>query len=189
MNISMYTDERHFDGKLHLAVIDDDSEFDYRLVFTSFVGIPEAVRAITAGFVESRPLKIEQDEYRGYSGEHHKFLVKPMGNGDVAHGMIYHAQATIDGISDIANTKETDTLKGYIICTDGDVETAIADHVIRRFSLPTAWKDEYWHIFSPFIRRLKVIHNQAFKNLWPDFKMYRLDISEEQAKDFITDKL
>ncbi|MFD1362773.1 DEAD/DEAH box helicase family protein [Lentibacillus salinarum] len=189
MDIKMYANERHFDGKLHLAAIDDDSEIGEHLVFSSFVGLPEAVRAMTAGFVEGRPMRIEHDEYRGFSGEHHKMLVKPIGQGDVAHGMVYHAQATIDGISDIANAEEEDTLKGYIVCTDGDVGTAIAEHVIRRFSLPNAWKAEYSSIFSPFIRELKVIRNQAFQNLWPDFKMFRLNISEKQVKVLITEKI
>lgn len=189
MDIQMYADERHFDSKLHLAVVDDDPQIGEHLVLSSFMGLPEAVRAITSGFVEGRPMKMKQDEYRGFSGEHHKMLVKPIGQGDVAHGMVCHTQATINGISDIANVAESDTVKGYIVCTDGDVETAVAEHVIRRFSLPNAWKTEYSAIFSPFIRELNVIRNQAFQNLWPNFKMFRLDISEKQVKDIMTEKL
>lgn len=182
MLISLYDKDRFFDAKLHLVALEEN-----RIVLASFVGLPEAVRAITAGMIEGRPIKIVQDFHYRHYGENYKFLVKPIGLGDVAHGLVYHSQATIEGITEQANTTEQDTLKGYIAVLDGDIQRAVADHVIKRFSLPTAWKDEYWRIFSPFIQRLTIVRNPAFNSIWPDFQILKLEISEDRVKEIMTD--
>ncbi|MDA6131534.1 hypothetical protein OSK38_29720, partial [Escherichia coli] len=54
MKISIQAIERIFEAELHFAVVDNKE-----IVAASYVGVPEATTAITAGIIENRQVRVD----------------------------------------------------------------------------------------------------------------------------------
>ncbi len=187
MQISLTDRDRYFSSHLHAAIVDEENG-QKQVIFASFLGLPEAVRAVNAGLIEGREVKIEQQSYARAMKEPYKFLLKPIGIGDVAHCITYHSHVTVNGVTEVANVKEEDIVKAYILAPDGNIEKAVSEHFIQRFSLPGEWANQYYMLFKRFIKPLSVHRNAAFPK-WEDMYAVRLDISEQQVKEMMTQSL
>ncbi|MBU8908170.1 hypothetical protein KH400_16305 [Desertibacillus haloalkaliphilus] len=181
----MRAQDRHFDATLHFLVV-DPLEDKNRVIAASYVGIPEATTAVTAGFIENRPLFIDNEEY--FRSLHpYRRLERKIGEGDVVHGMVYNSLATIQGIEEQLESDKSDT--GYIIALDGDVEKAVSHHVQARFGLPKEWLEHYNELFSDKVSQLQVIQNPDLTTLWPDMKACRFDGNENEVLEVISEEL
>ncbi|MFT9486770.1 MAG: helicase-related protein [Tepidibacillus sp.] len=192
----MNSTDRYFEAYLHLAVIDEEYSRYGRtvnLVLASYIGIPEAVRAISAGLAESRPIRIQGENYSRSFTESYKIHERPVGLGDVAHGVFYNTFATIEGIEGIVKLKNSndddENQKAYLIVPDGNVNKALADHLIVRFGLPREWENEYGRLFAHLVKPLQVIRNPQFSDFWGNLIAYRMDANEKTILNIVENAL
>jgi hypothetical protein len=158
--------DRHFQVEPHVMVCENAAGRTKNLVFASFLGIPEAVQAVTASFLEDRILRYGAFEF-GRTVDPYKRIERPIGLGDVAHGAIYNSLMTLEGIEASPDSEKLD--RAYLLAPDGDTSWAVAEHVIERFGLPSEWMDEYPRLFADDISPLEIIHNQDFP-MWNELK-------------------
>jgi len=173
MNITLRGIDRTFDATLHFLIVDQKE-----IVAASYVGVPEAVTAITAGVIENRPIRVTNQEFiRSTDG--FKRLERRVGLGDVAHGMVYNALATIEGINNVLQGEVNN--RGYIISTSGDIKTDISEYVIERFGLPPEFEEHYSGLFGFMYEELDIIQNPAFKELYPNLRAVRFNGTEQDV--------
>ncbi|MDT3417100.1 5S rRNA maturation endonuclease (ribonuclease M5) [Brevibacillus aydinogluensis] len=185
MKISLTTSDRYFEAVLHFAVIERDAQRKCNhLIAASYVGLETSVRAVSAGFVEGREVQIEslgrfaralQDKYRR--------IERPIGLGDVVHGIVLNARATFNGLEEAK-----DSSVAYIFARDGDLQKAIGEHVASRFGMPREWVNEYHDLLRDHITPLQIIHNSAFQ-MWSSLQVVKLSIDEESMKNLVSDAI
>ncbi len=133
----------------------------------SFMGIPEAVTAISAGLLESRSIYAAGMEYvRG--GDKFKRLERPIGLGDLSHGVVYNSLATIAGLEELPDTVNLN--RAYLIAPNGNMNEVLSNYVIHRFGLPHEWETEYPFIFDHMMTPLEVVRNEHFSEQWPNLQ-------------------
>lgn len=186
MNVSILANDRSFRAKMHFVITDveDDNE---KLVAASYVGVPEAVNAITASILEGRGLYVEanQDEYTRSYHPYHR-LERRIGDGDVAHGMVFNSLATQDGIKSLGENEKVT----YVIALDGNSDYHLSRHFQVRFGLPKEWLSEYVSLFRDMIVPLPVIKNEELsKVLWNDIKAFRITATQEEVLLMIEEEL
>ncbi len=189
MKISLSGADRYFDAILHAALTEKDENGNERIVYASFMGVPEAVRAISAGIVEGRPVNIRSGVYTRFQGEHYRFLIKSIGLGDVAHAIVFHAQASMDGVQSVANAVDDDVIKSYCISYDQPIQEAINEQIMQRFQLPTEWRDQYTRIFNDRVTPLNVVINPDFGSICPNMQAVRINLSENMVTERLTEQL
>lgn len=181
MKISLQSIERFFEGVLHFAVVDK-----HEIVAASYVGVPEAVTAITAGIIENRTVRIGTQNFNR-STDAFRRLDRKIGIGDVAHGMIYNSLTTIDGINNVLQGDANN--KGYVISMNGDIHEAVSSHVIERFGLPVEFKEQYSGLLGFMYQELQIIRNPELQSLYPNLRAVRFDGTEEEVLEVIEDAL
>ncbi len=181
MKISLQSIERSFQARLHFAVVDNKE-----IIAASYVGVPEAITAITAGIIENRPVNIEHIQYNR-SKDAFRRLDRRIGMGDVAHGMVYNSLATIDGINNVLEGEAHN--KGYIISLDGNIKEHISCHVIERFGLPVEFKEQYSGLLGFMVHELQVIRNPEFLELYPNLRAVRFDGTEQEVLEIVESAL
>jgi hypothetical protein len=181
MKISLQSVERHFEGSLHFAVVDK-----HEIVAASYVGVPEAVTAITAGIIENRTVRIGTQNFNR-STDAFRRLDRKIGIGDVAHGMIYNSLATIDGINNVLQGDANN--KGYVLSMNGDIHEAVSSHVIERFGLPVEFKEQYSGLLGFMYQELQIIRNPELQSLYPNLRAVRFDGTEQEVLEVIEDAL
>lgn len=187
MKISMRGVDRNFDASLHLMVVEKDANSsDDNIVFASYMGIPEAVTAVSAGIIEARSVYVENKEYQR-SFDTYRRLERPIGLGDVSHGVLYNSLLTMEGIDEIPDSAKFN--RAYIIAPDGNLATALSRHVIHRFGLPFEWENIYPEMLDFMVTPLKVIRNPEFNEFWPDLKAVMFDGTEESVLNVVRDAL
>ncbi|RJG21368.1 helicase-related protein [Paenibacillus thiaminolyticus] len=180
--LMMWDTQRNFEVDLHLMVTDMDKRGEgWGIVLASYVGIPDAVSAISAGILEGRTLSYQSDRFERTT-EKYKRLEKKIGMGDVAHGVVYNNMLTIDGVESISGDKGSDS--AYIFAADGDIDTALSLHVIERFGFPSEWINHYPTLFKSRIRELKIFRNELFTH-WEQAKCIEFRCSEDEAIELI----
>ncbi|SDO17618.1 hypothetical protein SAMN04487897_109107 [Paenibacillus sp. yr247] len=148
--------DRHFRVEPHVLVYENTARGAKSLIFASYVGIPEAVTAVTAAFLEDRTLHFGAFQFERMS-DPYKRIERPIGLGDVAHGTVYNSLMTLDGIEGFPESEKLD--RAYLLAPDGDVGRVLTEHVIERFGLPREWADEYPALFEDNMYPLEVLHN------------------------------
>jgi hypothetical protein len=93
----------YFEALLHFAVV-ETVEKDQFLVAASYAGLETSVRAISAGILESRVVNIEANGTFYRTKDPYKRIERPMGMGDVAHGMVLSSRATMNGLEEGSQT-------------------------------------------------------------------------------------
>lgn len=181
MKISLQSVERSFDARLHFAVVDQKE-----IVAASYVGVPEATTAITAGIIENRPVRIDNLLFNR-STDPFRRLDRRIGMGDVAHGMVFNSLATIDGINNVLEGQANN--KGYIISMSGNIKVDVSSHVIERFGLPIEFKEQYSGLFGFMYEELEVIQNPQFQDLYPNLRAARFNGTEQDVLEIVESAL
>jgi superfamily II DNA or RNA helicase len=201
MKIHLYDKDRYFETEMHFLAYEEEilppskgstqPTKNLRLVAASFVGIPTAVKAIAAGVAEGRGIRIEnqREDYVRFTTEAYRNMIRPIGLGDVSHGLVYNSRATVEGIELAQGENESN--KAYVLAPDGNVGKAVADHVMARFGLPEEWASKYARMIydEGFIEPIAIIRNPALQDFWKDLKIVKLTISEKEIIELITDAL
>ncbi|MFS1519525.1 hypothetical protein V1503_24160 [Bacillus sp. SCS-151] len=179
MKITLQSSERFFDATVQF-VISERVKNENHIVAASYVGVPESVVAVSAGIIEARSVIIEGEEYhRG--ADPFRRMEKRIGLGDVAHGIIYNSLASIQGVEEIGEKSN----RAYIISVDGNMDDAVAEHVIRRFGLPYEWKEHYSSLFNPFYSELDIVRNPEFSSFYPNIRAIRFDGDESEVLEMV----
>ncbi|WP_160850411.1 helicase-related protein [Pontibacillus yanchengensis] len=178
----MQSHERFFNAQLHFVVV-DEREDNKEVVVASYMDVPESVQAVSAGFLEGRPLQLESFGEIRRGSDTYRRLERKVGLGDVAHGMVFSSMATLEGLNDVIEGDKNS--KGYIVSMTGDIEEAIAEHCINRFGLPPEWKEHYPKLFDPLLHHMRIIQNPAFEDLYPNLKAVRLEANEEEILNMV----
>lgn len=181
MKISLQSVERMFDARLHFAVVDQKE-----IVAASYVGVPEAVTAITAGIIENRTVHIQNLLYNR-SKDPFRRLEKRIGMGDIAHGIIFNSLATIDGINNVLEGEANN--KGYIISMNGNIKEDVSNHIIERFGLPIEFREQYSGLLGFMYEELEVILNPQFKDVYPNIRAVRFDGTEQEVLEVVESAL
>ncbi|WP_126429945.1 DEAD/DEAH box helicase [Brevibacillus marinus] len=185
MNISLSTPERYFDAVFHLAVIDQSIEQNTKhLIAASYVGLETSVRAISAGFCEGRDVQIDSNgRFSRVLQDKYRRIERPIGLGDVTHGMVINARATINGLEECKYTNVS-----YVFAPDGDFEKALGEHVVHRFGMPREWLRQYEHLLRKHLQPLQIIRNPAF-SMWDALVVKKLTINEDEMKNLVGEAL
>lgn len=181
MKISIQAIERSFEAELHFAVVDNKE-----IVAASYVGVPEATTAITAGIIENRQVRVDTLLFNR-SADAFRRLERKIGYGDVAHGMVFNSLASIDGINNVL--QGDDNNKGYIISMNGNIKEDVSNHVIERFGLPMEFQDKYSGLLGFMYQELEVIQNPQFKELYPNLRAVRFDGTEQEVLEIVESAL
>lgn len=181
MEISLQSWDRSFSARLHFVVVENKE-----IIAASFVGVPEATTAITAGIIENRPVRIGTLQYNR-STDAFRRLDRRIGMGDVAHGMVFNSLATIDGINNVL--EGADNNKGYIISLSGNIKEDVSSHVIERFGLPIEFKEQYSGLLGFMYDELDVIQNPDFIELYPNLRAVRFNGTEQDVLEIVEDAL
>ncbi|UGB33553.1 hypothetical protein [Metabacillus sp. B2-18] len=177
MNIYLQSTDRHFEAKLQFIVKEED-----HVLAASYIGIPEAVTAITAGIIEGRTVVVEGKELtRGH--DPFRRIERKVGIGDVAHAFIYNSLTTLDGLSGVIDSDKN--TRGYILSLHGNIKEDVAQHMISRFGLPPEWSDHYAGLFGFMIEDLEVIQNPAFQHLNPNLRALKINGSESDVLEVV----
>lgn len=199
MKIIGSTSQKVFDAVLHMCVYDPVDFMKREIVMASYLGLPESVKAISASILSGYSVKLvhqKQMDHNRYvrisQGNYHR-MEKPVGLGDVVHGIVYHSQLTLAGIekivtnSDNKKDKEKNEPVAYIIALDGDIRKAVSEHLIARYGLPEEWKEQYPDLVmekKEYVKELEIIHNPAF-DIWKNAKAIKLEVTEKRILDMI----
>ncbi|WP_176560211.1 helicase-related protein [Brevibacillus dissolubilis] len=180
MKIYLAASDRYFEATLHFAVVETDDHNRKQLVGASYVGLDTSVKAISAAFLEGRELHVEgHGRYQRSLLDKYRRLEKPIGLGDVTHGMIVNTRATINGLLEVKNDKDA-----YIFAIDGDMRRAIGKHVAHRFGLPSEWSWRYADLLRGCMKRLQVIRNPSF-SMWEHLEVVKLTVNENEMLDIV----
>ncbi|WP_103108544.1 hypothetical protein [Brevibacillus reuszeri] len=185
MNISLSTTERYFNAALHFAVLDhNESTKQTSLIAASYVGLETSVRAISAGFCEGRDVQIESNgSYSRVVQDKYRRMERPIGLGDVTHGMVMNVRATMNGLEECK-----DSNVAYILAPDGDFQKIIGEHVVARFGMPREWIHQFEFLLRNHLQSLQIIRNPAF-SMWDSLVGKKLNINEEELKNLVTDSI
>ncbi|MED0738798.1 hypothetical protein, partial [Aneurinibacillus thermoaerophilus] len=190
--IEMYDKDRYFDATFHLLAYEESKSGNKtdpdRLIFASYLGIPVAAKAITAGVIESRTVSVRgSGKFFRRGSEKFRKVERAIGSGDVLHSMVFSSYCTIEGLE----TAEEENPSSYIIAYDGDVDTAISEHVMARFGLPEIWKEKYGRLLNEegYVSSVKILRNPELADIWPDARVVRLDVKEGEMLEIITNML
>ncbi|OIJ11498.1 hypothetical protein BKP35_12200 [Anaerobacillus arseniciselenatis] len=181
MEINLQSVERNFNAKLHFAVVEGKE-----IIAASYVGVPEATTAITAGIIENRPVRIGNLLFNR-SMDAFRRLDRRIGMGDVAHGMVFNSLTTIDGINNVIEGE--DNKKSYIISMSGNIKEDVSNHVIERFGLPIEFKEQYSGLLGFMYEDLEVIQNPEFMELYPSLRAVRFNGTEQDVLEIVEDAL
>jgi hypothetical protein len=152
--ISVYAENRSFTVIPHVLVWDWGKRQTHELLFASYVGIPEAVKAVTACILEGREIRVKNQGFIRNGGDPYRRVEKPMGMGDVAHGSVYSSLFELAAIE--SQEKADEFNRALIFAPDGDLEKAVVSHAMSRFGLPEVWKDEYYPLIRSDVYSLRV---------------------------------
>ncbi|MEF3309375.1 helicase-related protein [Paenibacillus sp. GYB004] len=179
MKISMNSVDRRFEAFLHLMIVEKSAQdSDENIIMASYLGIPEAVSAISAGFLEARTLQIGNEEFeRNY--DTYRRMERLIGIGDIAHGVVFNSLLTMDGIQSMPNSPKFN--RSYLVAPDGIMSDVLAKHVIHRFGLPFEWENEFAGLLDHFLSPLRVIRNPDFNQLWPNLEAAVFTGTEESV--------
>lgn len=177
MKISLQSTDRFFEAKLQYLVKEKE-----QIIVASYVGVPEAVTAITAGIIEGRPVRVNNEDFvRGH--DTFRRVERKIGLGDVAHGIVFNSLTTLDGLSELIESEKNN--RGYIVSLKGQIKEDISHYVISRFGLPPEWSEHYSGLFGFMLDELEVIQNPAFQHLLPDLRAFRFNGNETDVLDVI----
>ncbi|MFF0828855.1 helicase-related protein [Brevibacillus sp. NPDC003359] len=174
LTIGMQTPERNFEAILHFIVYDEKMQ----LLAASYMGYATTVKAISAGIIEQRDTFIENTRIKALRGVAYRKKERPIGIGDVYHGMILPRAA-------VWNDIEGDAVDGVvvdpvIIAVDGQIEQVIGRFLTKKFNLPSCWQDDYYHLLEDQQKeKLIVVLNNNFP-IWSELKAVRLKVKEEE---------
>ncbi|WP_368502690.1 helicase-related protein (plasmid) [Alkalihalophilus sp. As8PL] len=181
--------DRHVDSVLHVMVIDRDENHTNRVVFASHMGLPEEVIAVNAGFLEGRPLFLNNTEYERYHSEAYKRKERKIGEGDTVHGVLYNSLTRIEGVEEQVVDPSKESNKAFIVSTEGNIAECVSRHVINRFGLPKEWSEHYYTLFDDYIQPLDIIRNEDYMTVWPELKAVRLNAAESDVIDIMNRSL
>jgi hypothetical protein len=176
--------DRHFTVDPHVLIFENSSG-SKSLVFASYIGIPEAVQAVTASFLEGRVLHYGSIQFERMDDPYRR-LERPIGMGDVTHGSVFNSLMTIEGIEAFPESHKLD--RSYLIAPDGDIDQVLSKHLIERFGLPREWEDQYPFIFGDDLVPLQIIHNPEFP-MWSEIRAVVFTGSEASVIETIRGSL
>ncbi|MGG3887404.1 hypothetical protein, partial [Brevibacillus panacihumi] len=182
MKISLSTIDRYFEAFMHFAVVETDSSGKNNcLIAASYVGLETSVRAISAGIIESREVQIESKAtYSRSTKDKYRRIERPIGLGDVVHGMVLNSRATINGLEEAGGQGDA-----YIFASDGDLQKAFGEHISSRFGLPNEWLYQYEFLFRKYLKPLQIIRN-PMTTMWDALQVVKLSISEEEVLKIVS---
>lgn len=157
------------------------------LLFASYVGVPEEVKAVSASILEGREVSYNSRPYSRNTMDTYRRVEKEIGtDGRLAHGVVYNS------LFEIAETqqdsKEEKNNRAFIFAPDGDLHGAIVEHAISRFGLPQEWRHEYIRILDDFFASLPVEINLELPE-WKNAKAAYFYGTEERILNAISDAL
>ncbi|CAI8947429.1 Helicase [Brevibacillus sp. IT-7CA2] len=185
MKISLSTTERYFDAVFHFAVIDHDiARSQKNLIAASYIGLETSVRAISAGFCEGRDVQVESNgQYSRVLQDKYRRMERPIGLGDVTHGMVLNARATMNGLEESKNSDVA-----YIFAPDGDFQKAIGEHVVARFGMPREWLQHFEFLLRNHVESLQIIRNPTF-SVWDSLVVKKLTVNEDEMKNLVSESI
>lgn len=174
LTISIQTAERNFEGDLHFVVTDDNQ----RLIAASYIGYETVVRALSAGIIEKRNCMVGQTILKPLHGEAYKRKEKPIGMGDIYHGVLIPRHSSWNDIKDDENIGLT--VQPYIFAPDGNLSVAVGKYLRNKFNLPVCWENHYFSLLEEnHYVHLTVKINPLYP-FWNDLKVVQLKISETE---------
>ncbi|MEF2246445.1 hypothetical protein [Paenibacillus sp. IITD108] len=183
MKIRMYGLDRSFEATLHVMVVEPSANGRMEnIIFASYMGIPEAVSAISAGLIESRNIHVGETEYVR-SSDKFKRLERPIGLGDLSHGTVYNSLVTLEGLDEIPDSIKFN--RAYLIAPEGNLGEILSNHVIHRFGLPYEWESQYPELLDFMLTPLKIIRNDDFTEQWPNLQAAVFNGTEESVLNAI----
>ncbi|RUS44920.1 DEAD/DEAH box helicase [Cohnella sp. AR92] len=181
MMLTVADKDRHFTVEPHALVFEDKGRHTKQLVFASYIGIPEAVQAVTAAFLEERSLHYGPFEFERML-DPYKRLERLIGLGDVAHGAVYNSLMTLEGIEASPESEKLD--RAYLMAPEGDIDRVLSEHLVERFGLPREWMDQYPSLFRADILPLQIIVNPDLPQ-WNELKAVMFSGTEQSVIETI----
>ncbi|WP_150274179.1 helicase-related protein [Paenibacillus tepidiphilus] len=182
--LSVSDKDKMFNVDTHILVCEEGAS-ELHVIFASYIGIPEAVTAISVSFLESRLLRFGSSNCTRLT-DPYKRLERPIGLGDVGHGVVYNSLVEIDGIE--SRPDSADFNRAYLIAPDGNIDKVITEHLIERFGLPREWAEDYPQLFAKYILPLKIYHNENFPT-WRELRAVKFTGNELLVKELIREAL
>jgi hypothetical protein len=181
--IQVQTPERAFEAPLHFVVYDSE----LTLIAASYMQVESAVKAISASIIEKRAIRIGNTILHPISGQAYRRRERPIGIGDIYHGMVIPRSAVW---VDIENDESDKTVvEPIIFAYDGNIRKAIGEFVTHKFSLPDCWQEHYYDLLNEeHVELLQVKHNPQFP-LWQALQAVRLHINEKEMLKLVEDAL
>ncbi|CAG7651366.1 helicase-related protein [Paenibacillus allorhizosphaerae] len=179
--------DRSFSVVPHILIWDHGRGRNRELLFASYVGVPEEVKAVTASILEGREVTYNQRPYARNIMDAYRRVEKEIGNdGRLAHGVVYNS------LFEIAETQqdseEEKNNRAFIFAPDGDLHGAIVQHAMSRFGLPEEWRKDYIRILDDFFTSLQVEINPELPE-WQNAKAAFFYGTEEKILNALSDAL
>jgi hypothetical protein len=184
--ISVYAKDRGFQVLPHVIVWQWGKGRLREMLFASYVGLPEAVTAVSASVLEGRELSYKNQGYIRSNGDPYKRIERPMGMGDVAHGCVYNSVFELTAIEALPEADQFN--RALLLAPDGNIAQAVTDHVISRFGLPREWQHEYYGLLRNYLVSLFVEVNDEFEE-WKTAAAAIFAATENQVIEVISDAL
>lgn len=184
--IKVIADQRTFTVTPHILIWDLGNRGTRELLFASYMGQPEAVKAVSACIIEYREIQYRNHRYQRSMAEAFRRIEKPMGLGDVAHGSVYNSFFELSSVEGVNNPEKFN--RALLLSPDGYIEDVLAEHVIARFGLPREWVGEYYFLFKDYITPLEVEVNTDFEE-WRETKAVLFRANEQAVLEVMSDAL
>lgn len=177
--IEIQTPERNFEGILHYYITDKEKT----LISASVMGYETVVKAIFAAIIEKRNSYVAGIQLKSIPNAAYRYKMKPIGLGDVYHGILIPRNSVWNDITD--DLAEKPNVEPIILAPDGDISFAVGRYLVKRFHLPDCWEKDYYSLIPNNLREnLQVTSNPDFP-IWEKLKAVRLKISEKAMLSLI----
>lgn len=183
INIHIQAPEREFSAPLHFIVYNDAMQ----IIAASYIGYETSVKAISAGITEKRTTWIDKTYFYSLTGKAYRFQTKPIGIGDIHHGMIFSRNAIWNDIfEDETENKKVDPI---IFAPDGEIKKAVSKFVKEKYALTDLfnnWEELYYDMIPEEKIRYFIVKSNPNYPIWNNLKAVQIDITEEEILNIIT---
>lgn len=161
MEISVSDAKRAFSVTAHFVLL-----MDGFLQAASFGGLETSVRAVAASIIEGRKVTlIEYNNLRNtYSTEKGNYAKIERKAGDIYHGLVLHK-------AEVFNEEHPSPI---IIAWDGNLDKAIGEYLVARYTLPATWLKEYPKLIPQKAMQPLTVERSRYSRLYRGIKAVRL---------------
>lgn len=177
INIHIQAPEREFSAPLHFIVYNDSMQ----IIAASYIGFETSVKAINAGISEKRSTWIGKTFYYPLPGKSYRFLSKPIGVGDIHHGMIFSRNAVWNDI--LEDETDNKSVRPIIFAPDGQLKKAVSRFIKEKYSLThlfDGWEELYYDLVPEEKMSSLIVKTNPNYPIWNNLQAVQINLTEDE---------